>query len=300
MKYRELGKTGLKVSVVGLGTYQFGGRWAKDYSQKEVNDIFNAARETGINFIDTAECYGANHLSEHLIGNAIANERDKWIVATKFGHKRISFSVQEHHWSAPEVKEQLEESLKSLKTDHIDLYQFHSGSNDAFNNDKLWTMLDKQIKAGKILHLGISLSSRNKDWRIYQAENAAKVGVEVIQVLYNRLNRSAESEIFPVCKKNNLGVIVRVPMASGLLSGKYSTGLRFPENDIRKRDYDGELLDNLLAKVETIKKDEVPEGMPMPVWALTWVLKNPSVTCVIPGAKKPEYVRQNASAADFV
>lgn len=299
MKYRILGRTGLEVSVVGLGTYQFGGRWAKSFTQAEVDEIIEAARETGINLIDTAECYG-DHVSERLIGSAIKRDRDSWILATKFGHRRISFEVQEHHWKPEEVRLQLEESLKSLKTDYVDLYQFHSGSNEVFDNDELWTMLDKQVRAGKVRFLGISVSTRSPEWRIHQAENALKVGASVIQVVYNRLERKAEGEVFPICKRDNLGVLARVPLASGLLSGKYGPGYRFPENDVRSRNIKVEDLDRMLAEVEEIKEKELPEGVSMPVWALSWILKNPIVSATIPGAKNAQYVRENARVADIL
>ncbi len=149
MKYRILGKTGLNVSVVGIGTWQYGGEWGKDFEQKEVDAILYKAKELGINFIDTAECYG-DHLSESLIGQAIQKEREEWIVATKFGHQFHGNFERSSHWSAEAVVKQLDASLKALQTDYIDLYQFHSGSDEAFDNDDLWTELDKQVKAGKV------------------------------------------------------------------------------------------------------------------------------------------------------
>ena len=299
MKYRVLGRTGLKVSVIGLGTYQFGGRWAKRYDQKEVNEIVDTAREAGINLIDTAECYG-DHVSEKLIGSAIKEDRDKWIVCTKFGHRRIDFETNEHHWKPEEVKVQLEESLKALQTDYIDLYQFHSGPNDAFDNDDLWTMLDKEVKAGKVRFLGISVAKGSSERRVHQTENALKVGASVIQVLYNRLERIAEEEVFPVCKRDNLGVLARVPLASGLLTGKYKPGYKFPSNDVRSSKLLQDELERQLEEVERLKQKEVPSDIPMAVWALAWVLKNPVVSATIPGAKNANYVRENARAADFI
>ena len=161
MKYRRLGNTELNVSVVGLGTWQFGGEWGKDFSQQEVDAIFEAARETKINLIDTAECYG-DHLSEQLVGEAIKHDRDQWIVATKFGHRFTGFVKRDRLFTAEAVKQQLEDSLKALQIDVIDLYQFHSGSNDEFDNDELWTMLDKQKQAGKLRFLGISVSGNEE------------------------------------------------------------------------------------------------------------------------------------------
>src|SRR3989338_445567 len=119
MKYRTLGKTGLEVSVIGVGAWQFGGEWGKDFTQAEVDQILGRAKDLGINLIDTAECYG-DHLSESLIGDAIQEEREKWIVATKFGHRFHGFMHRTDHFDAKDVSRQLEGSLAALKTDYVD------------------------------------------------------------------------------------------------------------------------------------------------------------------------------------
>ncbi len=297
MKYRKLGKSGLEVSVIGIGTWQLGGEWGKDYSQAEADEIMEAAREAGINLIDTAECYG-DHTSEGLVGGAIQKDRARWIVATKFGHGFAGFMKRHQLWSADDVRKQLEDSLKALKTDYIDLYQFHSGSNEAFDNDELWKMLAEQVKAGKIRHIGISATNSDLGVAEYQAENASRVGAEAVQIYYNRLSRDAESKMLPACQNQNLGVLARVPLASGFLSGKYSPGAQFPSTDSRST-RDREWVDKNLREVERIQKEEVPEGMPLAEWALAWCLKHPAVTCVIPGCKNPDQVRTNAAAADI-
>src|SRR3954468_295537 len=125
MQYRRLGNTDLIVSVIGIGTWQLGGEWGKQFSQDEVDPMFNRARELGINLIDSAECYG-DHVSERLIGAAIERDRDKWIIATKFGHKYNGYMQRTEPRSPNDVMVQLEDSLKSLRTDFIDVYQYHS------------------------------------------------------------------------------------------------------------------------------------------------------------------------------
>jgi aryl-alcohol dehydrogenase-like predicted oxidoreductase len=294
MKYRRLGKTGLKVSVIGVGTWQFGGEWGKSYTQEEVNRILATAKETGINLIDTAECYG-DHLSESFIGKAIQHERQDWIVATKFGHKFHGHMDRSNHWSPKEVLQQLEDSLRALRTDYIDIYQFHSGGDEFFDQDDLWTMLDKQVQEGKILHLGISIGNNDN---LHQTEAASRVNAKVIQVVYNRLDRKAEERVFPSCERQDLGVLARVPLASGYLSGKYKPGAEFAANDVRNR-HDREQRDEKLQLVEEIKRTEVPEGVNMAEWALAWCLQHPAVTCVIPGCKDVEQVLSNARAADL-
>src|SRR5688572_5915499 len=124
MKYRRLGKTNLTVSVIGVGTWQFGGEWGKNFTQDEVDRMFARGRDLGMNLIDTAECYG-DHLSESLIGRAIQCERDKWVLATKFGHKFNGLLKRIDQRTAADVRRQLEDSLRALRTDYVDLYQFH-------------------------------------------------------------------------------------------------------------------------------------------------------------------------------
>lgn len=296
MKYRKLGRTNLDVSVVGLGTWQFGGEWGIDFTQKEVDSILDKAKEVGINLIDTAECYG-DHLSERFIGDYIRrNKREDWIIATKFGHHFHENFERTRHWNAADVLKQLDESLKSLNTEYIDLYQAHSCSDEEFNNDELWTMLDKQVQAGKIRHLGISL--RNND-NLYQTSKATEINVGAIQIVYNRLDRVPEEKVFPSCQEQNLGVLARVPLASGYLSGKYKPGAVFATNDVRSR-HDAEETVEILKQVEEIRKTEVPDGVPMASWALAWCLKHPAVTSVIPGSKNPEQVELNAKAAELL
>jgi myo-inositol catabolism protein IolS len=295
MKYRRLGTTELKVSVIGVGTWQFGGEWGMTFSQGEVDRLLDRAKDLGINLIDTAECYG-DHLSESLIGGYLRNQkREDWIVATKFGHHFKENFERDQLWSADGVLKQLDDSLKALQTDHIDLYQFHSGGDEQFANDKLWTALDKQVQAGKIRHLGTSIGSNDN---VYQTDASEKVKSQTIQVVYNRLDRKPEERVFPSCERQDLGVLARVPLASGYLSGKYKPGAVFDSTDVRNR-HNQEHTAKLLREVESIKLNEVPEGMDMATWALAWCLKHDAVTSVIPGCKNEAQVESNAKAADY-
>lgn len=296
MKYRRLGKTNLNVSVIGLGAWQFGGEWGKEFSESEVDGMLRRAQEVGINLIDTAECYG-DHTSEMLIGNAIKNQRDKWIIATKFGHRFTGFMQRSDERSPNDVKRQLEDSLKALQSDYIDIYQFHSVREGEFFNDELWKVLWDAKKSGKIRHIGNSISS-NVDPRP-QADASTKAQVEVLQILYNRLDRRPEETAFPSAQKQNLGVLARVPLASGFLTGKYKPGAKFPPGDAR-HEQKPEEIERKLREVERIAKEEVPAGVPMAQWALAWCLKNPAVTAVIPGCKDVRQVESNAKATDLV
>jgi len=296
MQYRTLGSTGMEVSVVGVGTWQFGGEWGRTYSQPEADAIFDAARDCGINLIDTAECYG-DHTSEKFIGKAIEGDRDKWIVATKFGHKFHENFTRDDIIDPAGVVQQLEDSLRALRTDYVDLYQFHSLGDDAFQTEGLWETLLKEKEKGKIRHLGISIG---KNTNIFQTRKATEVNAEAIQVVYNRLDHKAEAEVLPACKELNLGVLARVPLASGYLSGKYKIGASFPANDVRGKWHSQQVTDDCLREVEKIQREEVPEGVDMASWALAWCLRDPVVTTVIPGCKDPEQVSKNAAAASLL
>lgn len=297
MRYRILGRTSLRVSVVGVGTWQFGGEWGLDFTQPQVDAILDAAADCGINLIDTAECYGPDHLSERFVGDYLSrHDRSKWIVATKFGHRFKSFMDRDDDYSIAGVQKQLDDSLKALRVETIDLYQFHSGSDQFFQDDKLWNFLASQKRAGKIRHLGLSIMQKGSE---LQAREAAKYGVEALQIYYNRLDQRPEQTVFPHAEKDNLGILARVPLASGLLSGKYKSGATFPTNDVRAT-FDATKLKRDLAEVERLQREEVPAGVPMAKWATAWCLRNPVVTTLIPGCKNPEQVRANASAAELV
>jgi myo-inositol catabolism protein IolS len=296
MKYRRLGRTDLRVSVIGVGTWQFGGEWGKDFEQAEVDAILDTAGDLGVNLIDTAECYGA-HLSEEFIGQAIKGQRDKWIIATKFGHKFHRAFERDHVYDPDEVRKQLEDSLRALQTDTIDLYQFHSGTDAMFDTEGLWGMLRDQRQAGKIRHLGISISKSYDG--VHQIDNASEVGACAFQVVYNRLRRKHEGHTFKAAIEQDLGVLARVPLASGFLSGKFSRDTHFGKNDVRGAWMSESERLEMIDEVERLKAEEVPPEVPMAQWALAWALQHPAVTCVIPGCKNVEQTRANALAADL-
>ena len=295
MKYRILGSTGIKVSVVGVGTWQYGGEWGMRFIQEMADPILGRAKELGINLLDTAECYG-DHYSESLVGQYLRGQRQQWVVATKFGHKFHGNFNRTEHWDAAGVVASVEDSLRALQTDYIDLLQFHSGTDEVFNNEAMWAALHGLVQSGKVRHLGISISSNANS---YQTSRAAQVKAEAIQVIYNRLDQVPEAEVFPACQAQNLGVLARVPLASGLLSGKYRPGTTFTDPDDIRSKRDPAQIEERLRQVAAIARDEVPAGVPMAAWALAWCLQHPAVTCVIPGCKSVEQVEFNAAAADL-
>jgi aryl-alcohol dehydrogenase-like predicted oxidoreductase len=199
-------------------------------------------------------------------------------------------------FGASEMREQLEASLLALRVEAIDLYQFHSGADAAFQNDQLWAALAEERQEGSVRHLGISILGKGSE---LQAREARQRGAEALQVVYNRLDRRAEELYFPHAQRDGLGLLARVPLASGLLSGKYHAGATFAANDVRAR-FDAAKMQRDIAQAEQMAVREVPAGVPMSQWALAWCLRNPLVTAVIPGAKTPAQVRANAAAADLV
>jgi len=294
MKHRTLGKTGLRISVIGIGTWQFGGEWGKDFPESEVADMLHRGQDLGLNLIDTAECYG-DHLSEQLIGAAIAGRRDRWIVATKFGHKYHGYLQRSEPRTPADVQAQLEDSLRALRTDYVDVYQYHSVRNIEFDDQGVRDVLQKAKKAGKIRHIGSSISPNDNT---HQTDGATDADVETIQVIYNRLDRKPEENVFPSCQRQNLGVLARVPLASGMLSGKYQPGVAFAAGDVR-HDKPQAQIDAQLREVARIRREEVPQGVDMAAWALAWCLQHPAVSCVIPGCKSVAQVESNAAAADL-
>jgi myo-inositol catabolism protein IolS len=300
MKYRILGKSGLRVSVIGMGTWQFGGEWGMDFTQEQVTPMFRRAMELGINLIDTAECYG-DHLSERFIGQAIrelgAGAREKFLLATKFGHHFVGAFNRTEPRAAADIQRQLEDSLAALQTDYIDLYQYHSWGDGQFESQGVRGVLEKAKAAGKIRHIGNSLGAGIKN-RV-QIDQSEGFGVEALQVVYNRLQRGAEEFFFAGAQERKLGVMARVPLASGLLSGKYKPGAKFAENDVRGK-WQAQGMEDRLAEVQKIAAEEVPAGVPMGRWALAWCLRHPAVQCVIPGCKNVRQVEDNAQASELV
>jgi len=253
--------------------------------------MFDACRAEGINLIDTAECYG-DHESERLIGAAIAKDREKWVVATKFGHKFHGNMKRTDERSPRDAVEQLEASLKALRTDHVELLQYHSIADKEFDNAELQQTLIKLKQEGKVLHIGNSVRGNADD---HQTKLSEAAQVESLQVIYNRLDKRPEKRDFPYAMEHRLGILARVPLASGLLSGKYKPGATF--DDAARSGMPREQVDQKLREVEKIERDEVPKGVPMAQWALAWCLQHPAVSAVIPGCKSVEQVHSNAAAA---
>jgi len=308
MKYKEFGNTGIKVSVIGLGTWQIGGPstlggnqigWG-DMNDTLAADILNTAYDQGITFYDTADVYGKGK-SEKLIGMVLKDRRDKIIIASKYGNRETEDGKLFKDLSAAWMVECLEGSLKRLQTDFVDLFMLHSPNADYEVDDEVVEALEKQKTLGKIRYWGISLIPNGRGIvPANQGLRFIKSGkpCDFFMLRYNMLEREPEAEFFATCHEKNIGVIARVPLASGFLSGKYKKDVSFPANDLRSG-ISREKIKELVQKVDRLKFLSERSSGSMAQIALKFCTQNLAVSTVIPGGKSPEQVIQNSQAVDL-
>lgn len=300
MKYRIFGKTNWKVSEVGLGTWALGGGWGR-VSESDAIGVLEKAMERGINFFDTADVYG-NGKSEQLIGQVLKSTDQKIYVATKFGRRL------DPHVSSGYTKDNLERfldrSLGNLGVDTIDLIQLHCPPIDLYYKPEVFEALDSFVEQGKIQHYGVSVEKVEEGLKAIEYP-----GVVSVQIIFNIFRQRPSELFFEQCKKKNIAVIARVPLASGLLTGKMSLATKFPEDDHRNYNRQGKFFDvgetfsgvNFeigLKAVEELKRIK-PEDISCVQMALKWILMHSEVSCVIPGAKNTKQLEENISASEL-
>jgi aryl-alcohol dehydrogenase-like predicted oxidoreductase len=293
MKYRTLGKTGLRVSVVGLGTMVHAGHFGP-MKDSESLDAIETALELGVNFIDTSDAYGAGY-GETLLGNAFKGKRDKIVIATKGGNVMVGPNRGKRIFEPDYISRVMDESLRRLQTDYIDLYQLHNPTVEVIERGAVWEVLERAKKAGKIRHYGVSINSTE------EGTAAVKDGrAETIQVEYNLLAQEPAETFFPAAQQANIGVIARVPLKRGILTGKLkqSDEQRFQGEDVRARSFKGEAFAQELAKAEQLKFLAHGPVQSLGQAAIAFCIAHPAVSVVIPGARNAEQMRENASAAD--
>ncbi|RLD06725.1 MAG: aldo/keto reductase [Chloroflexota bacterium] len=293
MKNRTLGKSGLAVTEIGIGLWAIGGdAWGPTDDQDSLSTI-DIALEAGITFFDTADVYGAGH-SEELLGQAMKGRRDKFIVATKIGWRNFD---NERNQTAYNTVEKLiagvESNLRRLQTDYVDIIQSHIDFRDP-TMEIFLEGFQRLQQDGKVLSYGVSTS----DFEYLKAFNADG-NCATLQTDYSILNRTAEAEIFPYCMENDIGVIVRGPLAMGILTGKFALDTQFREGDFRQRWQDNPeehktYLEDL-AKVEKLRL--LAHDRTLAQLALQFVMANPAVTVAIPGAKTTKQLKDNVGAA---
>ncbi len=291
MKYRKLGRTGWDVSAVSMGCWGIGGQWGP-VEEKQAVDTIHAALDAGVNLFDTADAYGMGQ-SEVYTGKALKGVRSDVYIATKVGNWGRRFNDPPQLKSIYSIINCCDASLYRLGTDYIDLYQCHVGTPE--HPEIFVEAFELLKKQGKIREYAISTN----DLASLEALDA-EGGCASCQINYSILNRSAEKDILPYCREHDIGVLLRGPIAQGLLADKFSPETRFDDTVRQKWNPDGNQRSDFLAKLETVAKLRalVPEGSSMVEFALRFVLANPAVTCPIPGMKSPEQARSNAAAAD--
>ena len=300
MEYRMLGKTGFNISEVSLGTWQLGGKWGEKFNEKTAESILNKAIETGINFIDTADVYN-NGQSEISIGKFLKKISKRIYIATKSGRKLNPHT--DRGYNEKNITTFINDSLKRLDVETIDLIQLHCPPTETYSRPEVFEILDNLKKKGKILNYGVSVE------KVEEALKAIEYpGVSAIQIIYNMFRLKPAELFFKAASKNNVGIIVRVPLASGLLSGKYDKNTVFSKDDHRSFNREGKVFDKGetfsgvpyetgLQAVEELKK--IFPYNDLPKYALRWILMDKSVSCVIPGASNVSQVEANSAASDL-
>jgi aryl-alcohol dehydrogenase-like predicted oxidoreductase len=301
MEYRQLGQTDMKVSAVSFGAWAIGGTWGPVRDEESMKAL-HAAIDAGVNFVDTADVYGDGR-SERLVARLRRERKDETIfVATKAG-RRLPEQTPEGY-SRENLNAWVDRSLKNLGMDAVDLLQLHCPHPKVYEMPEVFGFLDDMVKAGKIRYYGVSVETVDEALR-----GIRHPGVQTVQIIFNMLRLKPSERFFPEAKARPVGILARVPLASGLLAGKLSRQSTFAADDHRQFNREGQAFDKGetfsgvpfdvgLAAVEALRP-LVPEGATMTQLALRWILMFDAVTCAIPGAKTPVQAGDNAAAADL-
>ncbi|WP_135667210.1 aldo/keto reductase [Halorhabdus rudnickae] len=302
MQRRLLGTTGWDVTEIGLGTWNIGGAAWGDVSDEDGRAVVRTALDAGIDFVDTADVYG-DGTSERHIGTVLEEDdydREDIVVATKAGRRLDPHTAE--GYNAENLESFVDRSRENLGTETLDLLQLHCPPNDVYYQPEVFDALDDLKVRGKIAHYGVSVE------KVEQALKAIEYpGIETVQIIFNMFRQRPAELFFEEAKRRNVGVIVRVPLASGLLTGAIDRDTEFPENDHRNFNREGEAFDRGetfaglpfeqgLDAVDALET-HVPEGMTMAQMALRWILDHDAVSTVIPGSTSPEHIRDNVDAA---
>jgi len=300
MQYRELGRTGFKVSSISFGAWAIGGTWGPVVESESLAALHRAV-DMGVNFFDTADVYG-DGISERLLAKLKKETRETIHIATKAG-RRLDPHVASGY-NRQNLNAFVERSLKNLNTDALDLVQLHCPPTEVYYQPEVFGIMDDLMKAGKVLHYGVSVEKVEEALKAIEYPN-----VKTVQIIFNMFRLRPSELFFEQAKKRNIGILARVPLASGMLTGKMKPDTAFDKEDHRAFNRHGEAFDrgetfsgvdyNLgLQAVEELKK-VCPPGMSLVQFALRWILMFDAVTCAIPGAKRPSQADENFSAADL-
>jgi aryl-alcohol dehydrogenase-like predicted oxidoreductase len=300
MRYRALGRTGWSVSEISFGAWAIGGAWGT-VNDDESLDALRAAVDSGVNFIDTADVYGMGR-SERLIAQLKRERKEQIVVATKAGRRLNPHTAA--GYKQDNLTSFIEDSLQNLATDCLDLLQLHCPPTDVYYRPELFGFLDRLVEAGKIRYYGVSVE------RVEEALKAIEYpNVQSVQIIFNCFRHRAADLFFGEAKRRQVGILARVPLASGLLTGKLSRDSTFEPGDQRNFNRHGEEFDVgetfagvdydvALAAIDEIRK-VVPAGVTMAQFALRWILMFEAVNCAIPGGKRQSQVAENCAASDL-
>lgn len=297
MNYRKLGKTNFNISEIALGTWQVGGKWGSPFNDKTADELLHTAIDNGVNFIDTADVY-ENGLSETAVGRVVRSRSERIYVATKCG-RHINPHVNEGY-QPKALQKFVEDSLKRMGLETLDLIQLHCPPNQVFYRPEIFELFDRLKEQGKILNLGVSVEKVEEAIKAIEFSNVTSV-----QIIFNLFRQRPSELFFSEAQKKDIGIIARVPLASGLLTGLFDSKTNFGDQDHRNFNRDGAAFDkgetfsginyDLGLKAVQALKEIFPEATNLAPFALQWILSHHEISCIIPGSSKASHVMSNLS-----
>lgn len=300
MNYRELGRTGWRVSTVSFGAWAIGAAWGTVDPRDSLRALHRAV-DLGVNFFDTADVYGDGH-SERLLAQLKRERDEEIIIATKAG-RRLDPHIADGY-NAENLSQFIERSLKNLAVEALDLVQLHCPPTEVYYRPEVFAALDDLVKQGKIRYYGVSVEHVEEALKAIEFPN-----VQSVQIIFNIFRQRPADLLFNEAKRRDVGILARLPLSSGMLTGKLNAQSQFAPDDHRSFNRHGEAFDRGetfsgvdyqvgLQAVEELRA-LLPAGMSLTQFALRWILMHEAVTCAIPGAKRPEQVEENMSASDL-
>ena len=301
MKYRKFGSLDWNVSEIGLGCWQIGADWG-EVSEDKAKEVLKSSFENGVNFFDTADVYGMGR-SEKFVGEFIKSVSERIYVATKAG-RQINPHVAEGYYNKELMESYVDQSLSNLNVETIDLLQMHCPPTEVYSSDHTFDMLDHLVSKGKIQHYGFSVQTVDEALACIKRPNTKS-----IQVIFNIFRQKPAEKLFEIAKEKKVAIIVRVPLASGLLTGKFSKDSSFAPDDHRNYNINGDAFDvgetfsgvnfnKALDAVEDLK-NILPTDITLSQLSLRWILMHDAVSVVIPGAKNKDHVNLNTSSSNI-
>ena len=301
MKYRKFGSLDWNVSEIGLGCWQIGADWG-EVSEDKAKEVLKSSFENGVNFFDTADVYGMGR-SEKFVGEFIKSVSERIYVATKAG-RQINPHLAEGYYNKELMESYVDQSLSNLNVETIDLLQMHCPPTEVYSSDHTFDMLDHLVSKGKIQHYGFSVQTVDEALACIKRPNTKS-----IQVIFNIFRQKPAEKLFEIAKEKKVAIIVRVPLASGLLTGKFSKDSSFAPDDHRNYNINGDAFDvgetfsgvnfnKALDAVEDLK-NILPTDITLSQLSLRWILMHDAVSVVIPGAKNKDHVNLNTSSSNI-